>query len=428
MANALVASIFPAGEAKHPSTLRDGGAVQLEDIRDSMAPGGERIALLVLDGLGGLPREHGGPTELEAARTPNLDALAASGDLGLHWPVGPAVTPGSGPGHLSLFGYDPLQYRIGRGVLEALGVEFDLRPGDIAARGNLCTVDAEGTVTDRRAGRISTERAVPACEALDAIEVPGARVFIQAVKEHRFLMVVRMDEPSGAAIDDTDPGRVGAAPGPVTAETTASAPAARVVRSWLEAVPDALAEHDPANMVLLRGFSKLPEWPKFPEVYGLKSLAVAAYPMYRGVARLVGMEAMAVEDGPDHLLEAVRKHHADHDYLFLHVKATDRMGEDGNFEGKVAAIEEADAIVPELVEAFPAVWIVTGDHSTPAVMRSHSWHPVPVLLHGGPGRGEPSGASFGESACATGSLGRVPGCELMPLAMARAGRLGKFGA
>ena len=393
-----------------------------------MAPGGERIGLLVIDGLGGLPSEPGGPTELEAARTPNLDALAASGDLGLHWPVGPAVTPGSGPGHLSLFGYDPLRYRIGRGVLEALGVEFDLRDGDIAARGNLCTVDDDGIVSDRRAGRISTERAVSACESLDAIEVPGARIFIQAVKEHRFLMVVRMEEPSEAEIDDTDPGRPGAAPGPVTADTAASEPAARIVRSWLEAVPDALDGHDPANMVLLRGFSKLPEWPKFPEVYGLRSLAVAAYPMYRGVARLVGMDAVAVEDGPDHLLEAAREHRADRDYLFLHVKATDRMGEDGNFDGKVAAIEEADAVVPELLDAFPGVWIVTGDHSTPAAMKRHSWHPVPFLLHGGPGRGEPPDATFGEASCATGSLGRIPGCEVMPLAMARAGRLGKFGA
>lgn len=402
--------------------------MRLEDIRDSMVPVGERIALLVLDGVGGLPREAGGSTELEAARTPNLDTLAASGDLGMHWPVGPAVTPGSGPGHLSLFGYDPLRYRIGRGVLEALGVEFDLRPGDIAARGNLCTVDSDGVVSDRRAGRISTERAIPACEALDAIEVSGARVFVRAVKEHRFLLVLRMDEPSEASIGDTDPGRVGAPPAPVVAETEDSEPAARVIRAWLEMAPEALIGHDPANMVLLRGFSRLPDWPRFPDVYGLKSLAVAAYPMYRGVARLVGMDAMGVPDGPGHLLDAAREHGADRDYLFLHVKATDRMGEDGNFDGKVAAIEEADAIVPELLDAFPGVWIVTGDHSTPAVMRRHSWHPVPLLMHGGPGRGEPPGATFGESACASGSLGRIPGSELMPLAMARAGRLGKFGA
>lgn len=402
--------------------------MELEDIRELRILEGDSILLLVLDGLGGLPRKAGEPTELEAARTPHLDALAAAGDLGLHWPVAPAVTPGSGPGHLSLFGYDPLRYRIGRGVLEALGVEFDLRPGDVAARGNLCTVDTDGVVTDRRAGRISTEKAVPACEALDAIEVPGARVFVQAVKEHRFLLVIRMDEPAGADVEDTDPGRIGAEPRPVRAGGEDSEPLARIVRRWLEQVPDALDGHDPTNMVLLRGFSKQPDWPRFPDVYGLRSLAMAAYPMYRGVARLVGMEAVSVPEGPRHLLAGVREHASDHDFLFLHVKATDKAGEDGDFDRKVAAIEEVDAIVPDLVDAFPGVQVVTGDHSTPATMRSHSWHPVPFLLHGGPGRGEPPGVEFGERACASGSLGRIRGWEMLPIAMSRAGRLGKYGA
>ena len=402
--------------------------MNLEDIRELRIPEGESILLLVFDGLGGLPVEPGGPTELEAARTPHLDALAAAGELGLHWPVAPGVTPGSGPGHLSLFGYDPLRYRIGRGVLEALGVDFDLQPGDIAARGNLCTVDADGIVTDRRAGRISTEMAIPACEALDAIEVPGARVFVQMVKEHRFLVVFRMDEPSAANLEDTDPGRAGAAPRGVEAEDEASEPLAGVVRAWLDAAPAALAGHDPANMALLRGFSKQPDWPRFPDVYGLRPLAVAPYPMYRGVARLVGMEAISVPEGPEHLLAALREHGPDHDFVFLHVKATDKAGEDGDFERKVAAIEAVDAVVPDLVGAFPGVHLVTGDHSTPAAMKSHSWHPVPFLLHGGPGRNEPPGVTFGERFCATGSVGRVHGYDLMPLAMSRAGRLGKFGA
>jgi 2,3-bisphosphoglycerate-independent phosphoglycerate mutase len=402
--------------------------LNLEDIRDQRRPDGESILLLVLDGLGGLPREPGGPTELEAARTPHLDELAATGSLGLQWPVGPGITPGSGPGHLSLFGYDPLRYRIGRGILEALGVEFDLEPGDIAARGNLCTVDAAGMVADRRAGRIASEPAVAACAALDGIEVPGARVFVQAVKEHRFLLVVRMDGPGEAALGDTDPGEVGLPPRPMQAETQDSEPVARVVRDWLRQVPDALAAHGPANMVLLRGFSTQPDWPLFPEVTGLRSLAVAAYPMYRGVARLVGMDAVAVPEGPAHLVAALRSNAGDRDFVLLHVKATDRFGEDGNFDAKVAAIEETDTIVPDLLEAYPGVYVVTGDHSTPAVMRSHSWHPVPFLLHGGPGRAEAPGATFGERACASGAAGWLPGRELLPLAMSRAGRLGKFGA
>lgn len=402
--------------------------MDLDDIRELRIPEGRNILLLVLDGLGGLPLEPGGPTELEAARTPHLDELAASGDLGLQWPVAPGITPGSGPGHLSLFGYDPLHYRIGRGVLEALGVEFDLRPGDIAARGNLCTVDAEGRVADRRAGRISTERARPACEALDAIEVPGAQVFVQCVKEHRFLVVLRMEEPSEAEIGDTDPGREGVPPLAVEAESAASGPAARAFRAWLDEAPAALEGHDPANMALLRGFSKLPDWPRFPDVYGLRPIAAAAYPMYRGVARLVGMRAIGVDEGPAHLVAVARSHADEHDFVFLHVKATDKAGEDGDFDRKVAAIEEVDEAIPGLLDAYPGVWIVTGDHSTPAAMRGHSWHPVPVLLHGGPGRGEPPAARFGERHCRAGSLGTLPGHALMRLAMARAGRLGKFGA
>jgi 2,3-bisphosphoglycerate-independent phosphoglycerate mutase len=402
--------------------------LNLEDIRELRGPSGDSILLLVLDGLGGLPREPGGPTELEAATTPHLDALAAAGSLGLQWPVGPGITPGSGPGHLSLFGYDPLHYRIGRGILEALGVEFDLQPGDIAARGNLCTVDMDGTVVDRRAGRISSERAASACSALDAIEVPGARIFLQGVKEHRFLMIVRMEEPHEAALDDTDPGQVGLPPRPVEAETEAAEPVAEVVRAWLRQVPEALADHAPANMVLLRGFSTQPSWPSFPDVTGLRSLAVAAYPMYRGVARLVGMDAVTVPEGPSHLVDALRSNADGRDFVFLHVKATDRFGEDGDFDGKVAAIEEVDAVVPDLLDAYPGVHVVTGDHSTPAVMRSHSWHPVPFLLHGGPRRAESAGATFGERACAAGAVGWIPGRELLPLAMSRAGRLGKFGA
>jgi 2,3-bisphosphoglycerate-independent phosphoglycerate mutase len=402
--------------------------VELGDISALQTSGGESILLLVLDGLGGLPRQAGGPTELEAARTPNLDTLAHAGDLGLHIPVATGITPGSGPGHLSLFGYDPLRYRIGRGALEALGVEFDLRPGDIAIRGNLCTVDGEGRVVDRRAGRISTEDATPVCQTLDLIEVEGARVFVQGVKEHRVLIVIRPDEPSGANIGDTDPGRIGIHPRPIEAGHPDSEPAVRVVKKWLEAVPATLGDRDQANMVLLRGFSQLPDWPSFPEVFGLRSLAIAAYPMYRGVARLVGMDAISVPEGPEHLVTALAKEGSGRDFVFLHVKAPDKAGEDGDFDRKVAAIEQVDAVVPDILAAFPGVCLVTGDHSTPATMKAHSWHPVPFLVSGGPGRGGSEETEFGERACRQGSLGLLRGCELMPLAMARAGRLSKFGA
>lgn len=402
--------------------------MDLDDIRDLAVPTDAKALLLVLDGLGGLPREPGGLTELETARTPNLDALAARGGVGVHVPVAPGLTPGSGPGHLALFGFDPLRYRIGRGVLEALGVEFDLRPGDVAARGNLCTVDAAGRITDRRAGRISTEDAAPVVRALDGIEVDGAELFVQPVREHRFLLVVRPAESTTAEIGDTDPERTGVAPLEVRAGVPSAEPAARAVREWVAKVPEALAGRDRANMVLLRGFARLPDWPRFPEVFGWRSVAIAAYPMYRGVARLVGMDAIEVADDPEALVQALAGVREDYDFFFLHVKGTDKAGEDGDFDRKVAVIERVDAMLPRLLEAGPEVVLVTGDHSTPAIMRGHSWHPVPFLMAGGPARGERDAPGFGETACRAGSMGTVRGCDLMPLLAARAGRLQKFGA
>lgn len=403
--------------------------MDLRDLAGLSAPGGEKILLLVLDGLGGLPMEPGGRTELELASTPNLDALAGSGETGLHTPVAPGITPGSGPGHLALFGFDPLQYRIGRGVLEGLGVEFPLRPGDVAIRGNLCTVDGQGRVADRRAGRISSQEAAPVCELLDGIEVDGAETFVRPVKEHRFLLVLRTAEPTTAEIYDTDPEREGVPPLEVRAASGRAEPAARAARAWLAQAGEVLADRRQANMALLRGFSMLPDWPRFPDVFGLRSVAVAAYPMYRGVARLVGMDAVGVDDSLASLADELEAKFSDYDFFFLHVKGTDKAGEDGDFERKVRVIEQVDALLPRLLSTGVGVALVTGDHSTPARLRSHSWHPVPFLLAGGAGRvAAQGGAKFGETSCAAGALGHVRACDLMPLAVARAGRLGKYGA
>lgn len=401
--------------------------MELRDIEALVQPSDDGILLLVLDGLGGLPREPGGTTELESARTPNLDHLVRRGSCGLHEPVAPGVTPGSGPGHLGLFGYDPLRYRIGRGVLEALGIGFDLEARDVAVRGNFCTLDADGVVRDRRAGRISTEEAEPLARALDQVEVDGVEVHVRSVKEHRFLLVLRFPEPVDVDVADTDPGRPGEEPAEPAARSEGSDRAARAARAWLEGARERLAGRETANMVLLRGFSSLPDWPAFPEVWGMRSLAVAAYPMYRGVARLVGMDAVAVDEGPGALAEALEEEGAAYDFVFLHYKPTDKAGEDGDFGRKVSLIEEMDAAVPRLLDAAPGVVLVTGDHSTPAVMRGHSWHPVPFLLSGGPGR-TGNRKRFGETECARGIHGRRRARELMPLAAARARRLSKFGA
>ncbi len=399
-----------------------------EDVAELSRESGGRIVLLVLDGLGGLPVDRGRETALEAARTPHMDELLRRGSAGLHDPVAPGVTPGSGPGHLALFGYDPLAYRIGRGVLEALGVGFDLEPRDVAARGNFCTVDGDGIVADRRAGRIGTGEARELVELLDGIQVEGARALVRVVKEHRFLLVLRPDRDLSAEVEDTDPGRPGVEPRPIRASAPPGRETARLVTAWVEEARSRLAGREPANMVLLRGFARLPDWPAFPRAYRMRSVAVAAYPMYRGVARLVGMDAVEVPDDPGRLPAALEEAGEGYDFAFLHVKGTDRAGEDGDFDRKVAVIEEADAVVPDLVPEEDGVVLITGDHSTPAVMRSHSWHPVPFLLSGGIGERPGPEGSFGEGTCARGEMGRIRGRDLMTLAAARAGRLGKFGA
>jgi 2,3-bisphosphoglycerate-independent phosphoglycerate mutase len=398
----------------------------LELIHELLTPAESKILLLVLDGLGGLPAEPGGPTELEAAETPNLDRAAAEGIVGLHQPVGPGITPGSGPGHIGLFGYDSIRYQIGRGVLEALGIGFELGPNDLAARGNFCTIDADGNVTDRRAGRISTERCAELCAQLGTIELPGVEMFVEPVREHRFLLVLRGTNLV-EQISETDPGYLGVPPQHVEAERPEATATAQLVRTFVDAARQRLQGHEPANMVLLRGFAKLPDWPRFPDVFGLRSVAVAQYPMYRGVAKLVGMESVDVGPTRDDLFTALEGAWPDHDFAFVHVKDTDKAGEDGEFARKVEVIEEIDRHIPRVLDLEPDVLLVTGDHSTPAVLRSHSWHPVPFLLRSATCRRDDV-EQFGERWCLRGGAGICRSEDLMPLALAHAERLTKFGA
>lgn len=401
--------------------------MKLDFVHELIEPASTKIVLLVLDGLGGLPSEPEGGTELERARTPNLDALAARGICGLQQPVGPGITPGSGPGHLALFGYDPTRYQVGRGVLSALGIGFELKPQDIAARGNFCTLDDEGRVVDRRAGRIPSDVNRELCALLREIEVPGVELFVRTVKEYRLLLVLR-GEGLGHQVEDTDPQETGVKPLPPKALSPGAEQTARLIEIFLERAGEILTEHDPANMVLLRGFSKRPDWPSFPHLFGLKAAAIASYPMYRGVAQLVGMEVLETGPTVEDRFDVLRAHWDEYDFFFLHVKRIDSAGEDGDVDRKVALIEQADALLPDLVSLGPDVLIVTGDHSTPTVLRSHSWHPVPVVLwseYCRPDRVE----RFGERDCVAGGLGpRIPAVELMPLAVASALRLQKFGA
>lgn len=389
---------------------------------------GSKIVLLVMDGLGGLPMEEGGETALEAAKTPNMDALAKKSMMGLHQSIRTGITAGSGPAHLSLFGYDPIKYKVGRGVLSALGIDFDLQKKDVAARGNFCTVDEEGRVTDRRAGRIPTEITERLCDLLnEKVEIPGVKVFLKPVKEYRFLLVIRGEGLSGN-IQETDPQETGERPLTAKAMDKDSEKAAGFVQEFVKQAEKILKDESPANMLLLRGFSQIPDWPMFPDAFGLKSVAIAMYPMYRGVAKLVGMDSPPASSSYEEEIDLLEKLWNDYDFFFVHIKKVDSYGEDGSFDKKAHEIEKVDALLPRILALDPSVLIITGDHSTPCAMKYHSWHPSPVLFNAHTCRPD-AVDKFGERACLQGGLGvRFPAYELLPLALAHAGRLDKYGA
>jgi 2,3-bisphosphoglycerate-independent phosphoglycerate mutase len=402
--------------------------VNFELMRMLAKPRGGKIVLLVLDGLGGLP-DKGSESALEMATTPVMDELAAEGCLGLSHPIGRGITPGSGPAHLALFGYDPIGNPVGRGVLSALGVGYDLQPGDVAARGNFCTVDKKGDIVDRRAGRISSELAMPLVRKLDGISIPGVESSVQQVKEYRFMLTLRGEGLNGD-IADTDPQKTGVPPLPARALSPEAEKTVALVNRWLVAAGEALRDDLPANMVTLRGFGQDPNLPKFNDVYKLKAACVAVYPMYRGVSRLVGMKVIetGAHASPRDEFQIVADNWDAYDFFFVHIKPTDSRGEDGDIEAKAAVIEEVDQALGILLDLQPDVLIVTGDHSTPARLRSHSWHPVPTLLWSPATHLRDNAISFGERQAQRGGLGHFDATDLMPMALAHALRLKKYGA
>jgi 2,3-bisphosphoglycerate-independent phosphoglycerate mutase len=398
----------------------------LELIRGLAHPSSTHIVLLVIDGLGGLPHPKTGKTELETAKTPNLDKLAAAGTCGMIDPISPGITPGSTPGHLALFGYDPVKFNIGRGVVEAVGIDFDLKSDDMAARGNFCTVDKDGLITDRRAGRISTEKCAELCRLLNGLTIDGIKLSVLPVREHRFVIVFQ-GKGLSPDVSDSDPQQAGVAPKAVNALNPKADQMAVMANKFVEQAKTILTKHHPANMLLLRGFSRRPHLPTMPEIYKLKPAAIAAYPMYRGLAKLVGMQVLETGMTIAEEMTTLKENFSAYDFFFLHVKKTDSAGEDGDFERKVKLIEEADKSLPALTGLKPEVIVVTGDHSTPATFKGHSWHPLPVVLHSKWCRPDRVG-EFSESACISGGLGRFPATQVMPLAMAHALKLAKFGA
>lgn len=385
-----------------------------------------KIVMLVADGLGGLPMTPEGKTELETAKTPELDKLATIGVQGASIPVAPGISPGSGPGHLGLFGYDPVTYLIGRGALEATGIGFELQSNDVAIRCNFCTLDADGKISDRRAGRIPTEESAPLAISLRKVSIPGIEIFVEPVKEHRFVVVFR-GEGLGGEVKDTDPQVTGVTPLAPEPVSEASKKTAEVAAEFVKQACEILKDEKKANGLTMRGFSAKPALPSYEEVYGLKAAAIAVYPMYKGLARLVGMDIVGEAQTLEEQIQVLAEKWNDYDFFFIHFKYTDSTGEDGNFDEKVKRIEELDAIMPQVMKLNPSVLIVTGDHSTPSYLKSHSWHPVPTLLVSDCCRPDPA-KSFSESTCITGGLGHFEAKHLMTLALSNAGRMGKFGA
>lgn len=400
--------------------------IGLEHIQQIAKPTASKIVMIVLDGLGGLPHPKTGKTELETAKTPNLDKLAKEGTCGLVDPVATGITPGSGPGHLALFGYDPIKFTVGRGVLEALGIDFELRDGDVAARGNFCTVNGEGIITDRRAGRISTEQCAELCRLLDGATIDKVSVSVVPVREHRFVAVFRGSGLSDA-LSDSDPQKEGLIPKAVEAIDSNAAKSARIVNKFIDKAQKALEGREPTNMVLLRGFASYPDFPKMNQVFSLKPAAIAVYPMYRGLAKVVGMDALPAGKTIEDQLFTLAEHYSSYDFFFLHIKGTDSAGEDGDFARKVSIIEEVDRTLPKLLSLKPDVVVITADHSTPALLKGHSWHPVPFLLSSKWCRTDDV-LEFSERACCSGALGRFPATDIMPLALANALKLNKYGA
>ncbi len=387
-----------------------------------------KIIFLIMDGLGGLPMGERNQTELEAAKTPNMDVLAAKSVCGLLDPVGYGITPGSGPAHFALFGYDPIENNIGRGILEAAGIDFPMTERDLLIRINFATIDKNGVIIDRRAGRIDNETNKRICRKLqDKIrKISDVEVIFEPVREHRALLALRRDRLR-EEIQETDPQKTGLPALPPKALIPEAEETSGILLKLVDKAREVLSDEEKANMLLLRGYSTYRRYPYLSERFGLNALAIATYPMYRGIARLLGMVIGPQPDSLKGEIMALRENYGKYDFFFVHVKATDSRGEDGNYDAKVKVIEEVDTLVPMVTDLKPDVLVITGDHSTPAALASHSWHPLPVLLYSATARPDRV-KQFGERECISGGLGRMPTVHLMGLALAHAGRLEKFGA
>ena len=399
------------------------------DLKGLLKKNNSKIVFLVADGLGGIPHpDFGYKTELEYASTPNLDDLAGKSILGLTIPVDHGITPGSGPAHLSLFGYNPMEYEIGRGALEAYGVGFIMTEKDIAARANFGTSDRDGVLTDRRAGRIPTEESRKIVERIGekVKKIEDVEIILKPGKEHRFVLILR-GEGLSDKLTDTDPQKDGLKPLELQPLSPEAEKTVRVVKEFLKRAQEVIKDEPKANTILLRGFSRKPEIEPFEEKFGLKPLALANYPMYKGLTRILGMDTPDLGDNFEDLIKYYKEYFAEYDYFYIHYKYTDKAGEDGDFLKKVRYIEELDSLIPEILSTNPDVFVVTADHSTPSYWKQHSWHPNPTLVYS-KYAGADDRNKFTEKECKYGYLGLIYAYHLMPVVLANAGRLKKYGA
>ncbi|MBA12433.1 MAG: 2,3-bisphosphoglycerate-independent phosphoglycerate mutase [SAR202 cluster bacterium] len=385
-----------------------------------------KIVMLVADGLGGMHHPDYAATELETAKIPNLDKLASISSCGVSTPVLPGLTPGSGPGHMGLFGYDPIKYLLGRGILEGIGIDAPIEHGDVVARGNFCTLDEEMNILDRRAGRISNEQGVSLTNKLNSIVIDNVNVNVHHVMGYRFVLVFKGDGLSDL-ITDTDPQITGVNPLMSQAKSKNADKTANAVNEFVSKANALFKDDDgPANGLLLRGFSSLPSLPDFNSSYKLKSVAIASYPMYRGIANLMGMDVIKGLNDFNEEINALRSNFNEYDFFFLHYKPADSAGEDSNFEQKVKALEDLDSYIEEILDINPNVLVVCGDHSTPSYMGSHSWHPVPFIIKSQYSQPNSTGV-FTELSCRNSEIGSIKAKELMFTVLAHAGKLNKFG-
>jgi len=402
----------------------------METIPAEISQTKSRILLIVMDGIGDIPvPEKNNQTPLEVARTPIMDNIAKESAMGRLTPVLPGITPGSGPAHLALFGYDPVTELVGRGVLEALGLGMSVKPGDVAIRANFCTMDESGIVTDRRAGRIPTELNVRLCEILRSKvkTIDGVKVEIAPGMSHRFAVVLK-GKGLGSNINDTDPQHEGMKPLKAEGKDPESKKTAKIINKLMAIFRDLIKNEKPANGVLFRGISSPPGLKPFPEKYRMRSCAIATYPMYKGLSQLVGMDVLKVKGmNLEDEINTLKDNYNNYEFFYLHIKETDVAGEDGNFEMKVRAIEKFDSLLPEIMNLKPDVLAITGDHSTPVVFKKHSWHPVPLLIYS-KNCFRDGFQRFTERNCINGSIGTMPMQHLMSLLLAHASKLEKFGA